>query len=112
MSHGFLAGIFTTLDRFGVVVDLISTSEVHVSMAIEDAGFSKKVLNRLVAELEKAGTVSSYFYPCLFSNLYFTRSPSIPTWPSSPSSATKCATWSVSPDACSPPSQMGTSTLK
>ncbi|KIJ27346.1 hypothetical protein M422DRAFT_37825 [Sphaerobolus stellatus SS14] len=58
VSHGFLAGIFSTLDRFGVVVDLISTSEVHVSMAIEDAGFSKKVLNRLVRELEKSGTVS------------------------------------------------------
>ena len=28
VSHGFLAKIFSTLDRFGVVVDLISTSEV------------------------------------------------------------------------------------
>ncbi|KAH0834718.1 Aspartate/glutamate/uridylate kinase [Lanmaoa asiatica] len=36
VSHGFLARTFSTLDRFGVVVDLISTSEVHVSMAIED----------------------------------------------------------------------------
>ncbi|KAJ1302241.1 hypothetical protein OPQ81_001062 [Rhizoctonia solani] len=33
-SHGFLARIFGSLDRHGVVVDLISTSEVHVSMAI------------------------------------------------------------------------------
>lgn len=33
-SHGFLARIFGTLDRYGVIVDLISTSEVHVSMAI------------------------------------------------------------------------------
>ncbi|KAJ7054474.1 Aspartate/glutamate/uridylate kinase [Mycena amicta] len=57
VSHGFLAGIFGTLDRFGVVVDLISTSEVHVSMAIED-GLAKKVLERLVKELEKIGTVS------------------------------------------------------
>ena len=31
ISHGFLARIFGTLDRAGVVVDLISTSEVHVS---------------------------------------------------------------------------------
>lgn len=31
LSHGFLARIFGTLDRAGVVVDLISTSEVHVS---------------------------------------------------------------------------------
>lgn len=33
-SHGFLARVFGALDRHGVVVDLISTSEVHVSMAI------------------------------------------------------------------------------
>ncbi len=32
ISHGFLARIFGTLDRAGVVVDLISTSEVHVSV--------------------------------------------------------------------------------
>ncbi|KAF9003441.1 Aspartate/glutamate/uridylate kinase [Cyathus striatus] len=57
VSHGFLAGIFGTLDRFGVVVDLISTSEVHVSMAIED-GMGKLVLERLVKELRKSGTVS------------------------------------------------------
>lgn len=57
VSHGFLAGIFGTLDRFGVVVDLISTSEVHVSMAIEDT-LGKKMLDRLVSELRKTGTVS------------------------------------------------------
>ncbi|KAF7291931.1 hypothetical protein MIND_01218600 [Mycena indigotica] len=57
VSHGFLAGIFETLDRFGVVVDLISTSEVHVSMAIED-GLAKKVLEKLLKELRKIGTVS------------------------------------------------------
>lgn len=57
VSHGFLAGIFGTLDRFGVVVDLISTSEVHVSMAIED-GLAKKLLDRLIKELKKSGTVS------------------------------------------------------
>jgi len=57
VSHGFLAGIFGTLDRFGVVVDLISTSEVHVSMAIEDA-LAQKLLDRLISELKKSGTVS------------------------------------------------------
>jgi aspartate kinase len=56
VSHGFLAGIFLTLDKFGVVVDLISTSEVHVSMAIED-GLAKKLLDKLVRELKKSGTV-------------------------------------------------------
>ena len=64
VSHGFLAGIFGTLDKFGVVVDLISTSEVHVSMAIED-GLAKKVLDRLVKELRKTGTVrTTMFHIC------------------------------------------------
>ncbi|EIN09072.1 aspartate kinase [Punctularia strigosozonata HHB-11173 SS5] len=58
VSHGFLAGIFGTLDRFGVVVDLISTSEVHVSMAIEEAGMDKKGLEKLVRELRRSGSVS------------------------------------------------------
>ena len=57
VSHGFLAGIFGTLDRYGVVVDLISTGEVHVSMAIEDT-HEKKVTDRFVRDLEKYGTVS------------------------------------------------------
>jgi aspartate kinase len=62
VSHGFLAGIFGTLDRFGVVVDLISTSEVHVSMAIED-NLTKRVLDRLVKELRKSGTVRAHTPP-------------------------------------------------
>ncbi|KAG7088718.1 hypothetical protein E1B28_012686 [Marasmius oreades] len=57
VSHGFFAGIFETLDRFGVVVDLISTSEVHVSMAIEDS-VAPKILARLVSELKKSGMVT------------------------------------------------------
>ncbi|KAI0824794.1 aspartate kinase [Trametes gibbosa] len=57
VSHGFLATIFGTLDRFGVVVDLISTSEVYVSMAIEE-NLDKKVLDRVVRELKKSGTVT------------------------------------------------------
>ena len=56
VSHGFLAGIFGTLDRFGVVVDLISTSEVFVSMAIEDI-LDRKLQARLVRDLEKIGIV-------------------------------------------------------
>ncbi|GJE93717.1 aspartate kinase [Phanerochaete sordida] len=57
VSHGFLAGIFGVLDRFGVVVDLISTSEVHVSMAIEQ-GVERRSLDKLVRELSKYGTVT------------------------------------------------------
>ncbi|KAI1797984.1 aspartate kinase [Ganoderma leucocontextum] len=57
VSHGFLATIFGTLDRYGVVVDLISTSEVYVSMAIEE-NLDKKVLDRVVRELQKCATVT------------------------------------------------------
>ncbi len=34
LSHGFFANIFSTLDKWRLSVDLISTSEVHVSMAL------------------------------------------------------------------------------
>ncbi|KAH7872103.1 Aspartate/glutamate/uridylate kinase [Lentinula edodes] len=66
VSHGFLAGIFGTLDRFGVVVDLISTSEVHVSMAIEDA-LAQKLLDRLIMELKKSGSVSVHRHMAILS---------------------------------------------
>ncbi|KAL5514238.1 hypothetical protein ACEPAG_2326 [Sanghuangporus baumii] len=59
VSHGFFAKIFGTLDRFGIDVDLISTSEVHVSMAFAD-GLGKRMMDRLVRELEKCGTVSMH----------------------------------------------------
>lgn len=59
VSHGFLAGIFGTLDQYGVVVDLISTSEVHVSMAIEN-NIKERLFDRLVVELRKSGTVSTH----------------------------------------------------
>lgn len=34
LSHGFFAGIFSTLDKWRLSVDVISTSEVNISMAI------------------------------------------------------------------------------
>ncbi|KAI9809591.1 MAG: hypothetical protein M1825_000023 [Sarcosagium campestre] len=34
LSHGFFANIFSTLDKWRLSIDLISTSEVHVSMAL------------------------------------------------------------------------------
>lgn len=61
ISHGFFARIFGILDKFGIVVDLISTSEVHVSMAMK---FSETYqapgggLDKLVCELKDIGQVS------------------------------------------------------
>ncbi|GAA5939511.1 aspartate kinase [Sporobolomyces koalae] len=57
ISHGFFARIFGTLDKHGIVVDLISTSEVHVSMAIYGE-VRKGVLERVVRDLKVVGEVS------------------------------------------------------
>ncbi|KAG5361552.1 Aspartokinase [Yarrowia sp. C11] len=53
-SHGFLNKIFATLDQQKLVVDLISTSEVHVSMAFHAPDSN---LKQAVEELRKYGTV-------------------------------------------------------
>ena len=104
VSHGFLAGIFGTLDRYGVVVDLISTSEVHVSMAIED-GLNKKVMDKVVRELQKSGTVRCI--PTLFTAPVYQillvlphRCPLAEAWPSCRLSASTCAIASASLGAC------------
>lgn len=58
LSHGFLAQIFTILDRFKLVVDLISTSEVHVSMALPiPDNDATKSLKKAVIELKALGNV-------------------------------------------------------
>lgn len=61
ISHGFFARIFGTLDRYGIVVDLIATSEVHVSMAI-NGNTRKNVLDRLTVDLQVVGEVSFLLY--------------------------------------------------
>ena len=33
-AHGFLSSIFKCLDKYGLSIDLISSSEVHVSLAL------------------------------------------------------------------------------
>jgi aspartate kinase len=83
VSHGFLARIFETLDRYGIVVDLISTSEVHVSMAVEDT-WNKKVMDRVLKDLDKSGTVSGWniYFSVILSNFRHTRSLFTEEWPS------------------------------
>jgi len=58
VSHGFLARIFGILDKHGLIVDLISTSEVHVSMAAENRR-GNKALDRLLADFGKLGKVTT-----------------------------------------------------
>jgi len=57
ISHGFFARIFAALDRHGVIVDLIATSEVQISMAIH-SDLRKGVLDRVLADLKPVGEVS------------------------------------------------------
>ncbi|KAI8897945.1 Aspartate/glutamate/uridylate kinase [Globomyces pollinis-pini] len=56
VSHGFLAQTFLILDKHGIVVDLISTSEVHVSMALNNV-MSEEKLEKALIDIRKYGTV-------------------------------------------------------
>jgi aspartate kinase len=58
ISHGFFARVFSILDSHQISVDLISTSEVHVSMAIHAGNSDPEVFDRAVNELEECGDVS------------------------------------------------------
>ena len=54
MAYGFLEKIFEIFSRFKVPVDVVSTSEVSVSLTVDDAS----VLDNIVEELKKIGEVS------------------------------------------------------
>lgn len=56
VSHGFFAKVFATLDKWKLTVDLISTSEVHVSMAIH-AEVKLAALKGVEEDLRKVGDV-------------------------------------------------------
>jgi aspartate kinase len=56
ISHGFFAKVFSILDRLQISVDLISTSEVHVSMAVHAA--TQEDLDNAKKALEDCGEVS------------------------------------------------------
>lgn len=54
LAYGFLRRIFEIFEHHRTPVDLVATSEVSVSMTIDDAGR----LEEIAAELEEIGTVS------------------------------------------------------
>lgn len=56
LSHGFLASIFSVLDKWELCMDLISTSEVHVSMALCSDAHDHR-LKGAIKELKKFGDV-------------------------------------------------------
>jgi aspartate kinase len=54
MSHGFLARFFEVFSRHEVVVDVVATSEVSVSVTVDDA----RRLESMLADLRELGDVS------------------------------------------------------
>ncbi|MCQ2110114.1 MAG: aspartate kinase [Bacteroidaceae bacterium] len=54
LAHGFLRKVFEIFESYRTSIDMICTSEVGVSMSIDDT----KHLNEIVAELKKYGTVT------------------------------------------------------
>lgn len=53
MAHGFLKKVFAVFDRFKIPVDVITTSEVSVSITIENS----PMIEALISELKKLGEV-------------------------------------------------------
>lgn len=53
-AYGFLRAIFEVFDRHRTVVDVVTTSEVSVSLSLDDT----TALGSIVAELEQLGTVT------------------------------------------------------
>ncbi|KAI7872703.1 Aspartate/glutamate/uridylate kinase [Spinellus fusiger] len=66
LSHGFLAKIFGILDSYGIIVDLMSTSQVHVSIALE-VETSKCNLDSVLVELETLGQVAILYNMAIIS---------------------------------------------
>jgi aspartate kinase len=55
-AHGFLRAMFEIIDRHGTAVDVVTTSEVSVSLSLEQPSVSPALL----ADLERLGEVTAY----------------------------------------------------
>jgi aspartate kinase len=54
MAYGFMASIFKIFEKYGIVIDLIATSEVNVSMTVD----SDNNLDQAIADLKELGEVT------------------------------------------------------
>ena len=54
MAYGFMAKVFNVLAKYGIVIDLIATSEVNISMTVENV----ENLEKAIPELQELGTVT------------------------------------------------------
>jgi aspartate kinase len=58
IAHGFFAKVFSILNQHRISVDLISTSEVHVSMAVHTGGSNMSNFEHAAQDLADCGDVS------------------------------------------------------
>ena len=54
MAYGFMAKVFNVFEKHGIIIDLISTSEVNISTTVEKTDRLKAA----IADLEQLGSVS------------------------------------------------------
>lgn len=54
MAHGFLKKIFEVFDKYETAIDMITTSEIAISLTIDDV----RNLEQITSELEKYGEIS------------------------------------------------------
>lgn len=57
LAHGFLAKLFEVFNKYKISVDMISTSEVNVSLTIDSIN-NKEGLNKAIEELREVGEVT------------------------------------------------------
>ena len=55
MAYGFMAKVFNVFEKHGIVIDLISTSEVNISITVEKTDRLKAA----IADLEHLGSISA-----------------------------------------------------
>lgn len=58
IAHGFVAKVFSILNKYRISVDLISTSEVHISMAIHLQSTETEGFEHATHDLAECGDVS------------------------------------------------------
>ena len=61
LAHGFLRKVFEIFESYQTSIDMICTSEVGVSMSIDDT----RHLNEIVHDLKKLGTVTVDLDMCI-----------------------------------------------
>ena len=54
MAHGFLKKIFEVFDKYETAIDMITTSEIAISLTIDDT----RNLDQIISELEQYGEIS------------------------------------------------------